>query len=127
MNHAYPFLVKVFRFAMVGLSGLVLDFAVTWLLKEKARANKYLANSCGFIVAVINNFTWNRLWTFESQQLWWPEMSKFVFFALIGLLLNNLLILLFHEKWGMKFYPAKALAIICVFVWNFGSNFFFNF
>ncbi len=127
MNHLYHFLIKVFRFAIVGLSGLLLDFSVTWLLKEKAKANKYFANSCGFIVAVINNYIWNRRWTFESNHIWLPELSRFVLFALIGLLLNNLLIMLFHGKWNIKFYYAKMLATICVFVWNFLSNFYFNF
>jgi hypothetical protein len=27
----------------------------------------------------------------------------------------------------IRFYIAKALAIICVFAWNFTTNYFFNF
>ena len=31
------------------------------------RANKYLANSSGFVCAVVSNYLLNRIWTFESH------------------------------------------------------------
>jgi len=127
MHRFLPVLLKALKFGLVGLSGLVLDFGITWLLKEKLRTNKYLANSCGFTIAVVNNYIWNRLWTFQSSQLVLPELAKFILFALIGLALNNLLLMLFHEKMKYGFYLSKALAIICVFAWNFLTNYFFNF
>ena len=118
---------KAIKFGLVGLSGLLLDFSVTWLLKEKVKVNKYIANSCGFCIAAINNYTWNRFWTFNSRHLWPPELFRFILFAVIGLLLNNLLLFLFHKKLSVQFYLAKGMSIICVFVWNFFTNFFFNF
>lgn len=113
---------------MVGLSGMVLDFTTTWLCKEKLRMNKYLANTLGFSLAAFNNFLLNYKWTFESSddniQV---DFIKFLLFAIAGLILSNLLIFFFYEKLHLKFYPAKALAIVCVFAWNFTTNYFFNF
>ena len=122
-----PAIIKLIKFGFVGLSGLCIDFGITWLLKEKARINKYVANSCGFISAVVNNYTWNRYWTFKSTHDWLPEFGRFILFALAGLVLSNLLILFFHGKRNVKFYYAKGLAVICVFAWNFLANFFYNF
>ena len=35
------------KFCVVGGSGVGVDFGITYLLKEKARINKYIANSAG--------------------------------------------------------------------------------
>ena len=118
---------KLLRFGVVGLWGMIIDFGTTWFIKEKIKWNKYIANTCGFSLAVINNYIINRLWTFESQSQWLPEFGRFLLFSLIGLGLNNLLLYLFHEKGKMNFYFAKALAIGCVFIWNFFSNLYLNF
>lgn len=121
-------LTKIFRFAVVGISGMLIDFSTTWVWKEKLRTNKYLANALGFSTAAINNFYINYRWTFESvDDSVLTDFLKFMLFALIGLALNNLLLYLFHEKLSMRFYTAKALAIVCVFSWNFATNYFFNF
>lgn len=119
---------KLGKFAAVGLTGLIIDFGVTWLCKEKLALNKFVANTLGFSLAVINNYLLNRIWTFQSSsQLWQQEFARFLGFALIGLVLNNFLLWIFNERLRMNFYTAKAIAIICVFFWNFFSNFLFNF
>jgi putative flippase GtrA len=122
-------IIKFLQFGLVGLSGFVIDFALTWLCKEKLKWNKFVANSIGFTVAVVNNFYWNKKWTFASsdQTIWTSQFIKFVVFSLIGLLINNLLLHLFNDKLHVRFYVAKFFAIVCVFVWNFGTNYFFNF
>ncbi|MEP6845378.1 MAG: GtrA family protein [Panacibacter sp.] len=118
---------KLIRFGITGLIGMVVDFSTTWLVREKLKWNQYIANSCGFTLAVINNYLINRYWTFHSNQNWLPEFEKFLLFSLIGLALNNSSLYLFHEKMKVRFYYAKAMAIACVFVWNFFSNWLYNF
>lgn len=118
---------KLVRFGITGLIGMFIDFGTTWIAREKLKWNKYIANSCGFTLAVINNYLINRFWTFRSHESWLPEFGKFIFFSLVGLILNNLLLFLFHEKMKVRFYYAKAMAIACVFVWNFFSNWIYNF
>jgi len=58
-------LLKFVKFCVVGLSGMGVDFGTTWILKEKVRINKYIANSTGFILAATSNYVWNRVWTFQ--------------------------------------------------------------
>ncbi|HNP22427.1 MAG TPA: GtrA family protein [Panacibacter sp.] len=118
---------KILKFGITGLSGMVVDFGATWLGRERLKWNQYFANSCGFTLAVINNYIINRFWTFESKEAWMPEFGRFVLFSTVGLALNNLLLYVFHEKLKLNFYLAKAIAIGCVFIWNFVVNYEFNF
>lgn len=118
---------KVVRFGITGIIGMIIDFGVTYLLRDKLKWNKYLANTCGFTLAVINNYILNRFWTFQSTQDWLPEFEKFALFSVIGLVLNNSFIYLFHEKFKIHFYVSKAIAVFLVFFWNFFSNSILNF
>lgn len=129
MNSAWwTILMRFIRFGIVGCSGMVVDFGVTWLCKEKLRWNKYLSNSLGFILAATNNYIWNRLWTFQSRN---EEVAReyisFVVIAVIGLGLNNLIIYLLHERLHLNFYLSKLIAIGCVTLWNFTMNYVFTF
>lgn len=129
MNSAWWTIVMRFiRFGIVGASGMIVDFGVTWLCKEKLCWNKYVSNSLGFILAATNNYFWNRLWTFHSESVEIArEYSTFVLIALVGLGLNNLIIWLLHEKAQLNFYLSKLIAIGCVMIWNFSMNYVFTF
>ena len=105
-----------------------IDFFITWISKEKIGLNKYIANTAGFSCAVASNFFLNYIWTFkEANNPVVSALALFILFAVVGLILNNFFIYLFHGLGLLNFYMAKVLAIVCVFVWNFSSNYFFNF
>ena len=122
------FLWKFLKFGVVGFSGVFVDFGVTWLCREKLRLNQYVANSIGFMCAVVSNYTLNRIWTFESQD---PavatQFSKFLLASLIGLALNNGIIYLLNERLKVNFYVAKLIATAVVTGWNFWANYTFTF
>ena len=124
----YSFLLKMIKFGLTGLLGMALDFGVTWLCKEQLKWNRYVANGCGFTLAVSCNYIVNRLWTFNSNNpLWLNEFARFLLISLVGLVLNTGFLYLLHQKKQQNFYVAKFLAILIVFVWNFTANFFFTF
>lgn len=121
-------ILKFLKFCVVGFSGMVVDFGVTWLCKEKFKWNKYVSNSLGFVLAATNNYIWNRWWTFQSDNANIPiEYGKFLVISVIGLGLNNLVVYLLHEKLKLNFYFAKLIAIGVVTVWNFVMNYRFTF
>lgn len=119
---------KFLKFGTVGFSGLLLDFGVTYVAKEKLLWNKYIANSLGFILASASNYYLNRIWTFNSQdpEIGW-QFSKFLVVALVGLLLNNFIIYILTERLRFNFYVAKFFAIVIVFFWNFSINYLYTF
>ena len=121
-------LFKLFKFCVVGFSGMIIDFGITWLLKEKIKINKYIANSTGFILAASSNYFLNRFWTFNSQNnKIVTEYLSFFGISIIGLLINNLIIYLLSDKIKLNFYFSKLIATIIVTLWNFGMNYYFTF
>ncbi len=122
------FVIKLFKFCIVGFSGVIVDFGTTWFLKEKVKLNKYIANSTGFILAATSNYFLNRIWTFESQnKAIGTEYASFLTISLIGLALNNFIIWILTDKLKWNFYLSKLIAIGVVTLWNFGMNFAFTF
>ena len=128
MGITEEFVVKFIKFGVVGLSGVVVDFATTYLLKEQLKVNKYVANSAGFLCAVVSNYVLNRMWTFHDHN---PDVTtqfgKFFLIALFGLALNNAIIYFLTEKLNLKFYTAKLVATGIVTIWNFFGNLLFTF
>lgn len=122
------FIEKFLKFGVVGFSGIIVDFGITYLLKEKLRIHKYIANSAGFVTATISNYLLNRYWTFhtgDSAQL--SQFGNFFGIAIVGLALNNLLIYLLNDKLKVNFYVSKAFAVVIVSVWNFLGNYLYTF
>ena len=121
-------LLKFLKFCVVGFSGMVIDFSTTWLLKEKAKVNKYIANSTGFILAATSNYIWNRIWTFQSENSQIAvEYFSFILISIAGLGINNFVIYLLNDRLKINFYLSKLLAIGVVTVWNFLMNFIITF
>jgi putative flippase GtrA len=105
---------------------MVIDFSITFLLKEKLKIHRYISSSTGFILAASSNYLFNRFWTFESNN---PrvlvEYGTFIIISLFGLIINNLFLYLFEKK--VNFYVAKFFAILVTTLWNFFANYYLTF
>lgn|SRR5574344_766568 len=128
MNLLRALVLKFLKFGVVGVSGTLIDFGVTYVCKEIFRIHKFLANAIGFILAATSNYILNRIWTWGSTSTQvGVEYLKFFAVSLIGLGINTLIIYLLHEHWKRNFYLAKVGATVVVMVWNFLANNFFTF
>jgi putative flippase GtrA len=89
------------------------------------------ANTISFTLAVLSNFTWNRLWTFpESRER--PvgsQLAQFTIVNVVGWGINTFLLLAMDHyvfqhivSDRMSYNLAKACAIAVVLFWNFGVN-----
>jgi putative flippase GtrA len=122
------FIIKFIKFCAVGFSGLFVDFFITWLLKEKVRTNKYLANATGFLTAATSNYVLNRVWTFRSTNDGiLLEYTSFLAVSTAGLLINTVVMYFLIEKKQYNFYISKVFATIVVTCWNFFANYYFTF
>ena len=121
-------ILKFLKFGAVGISGMAVDFGITYLFKEKIKVNKYAANTLGFFLAASSNFIFNRIWTFHSDD---PAVGfqylKFLTVSIVGVLISNGIIYLLHEKFKQNFYFAKLISIGIVLLWNFFASYFFTF
>ncbi len=122
------FFIKFLKFGAVGFTGVFIDFGITWIVKEKLKVQKYVANAIGFTTAASSNYFLNRIWTFESTN---PrvmvEYTEFIIISLIGLGINTLVLWLLVSRFKMNFYVAKIFAIAVVTLWNFFANAFITF
>ena len=114
---------KFLKFCIVGFSGMLVDFGITYLSKEKLKIQKYIANALGFISAATVNYFLNRIWTFHSNN---PhigiEFSKFLLVSAIGLGINSIILWLLVSRFKKNFYLAKLIAIGITTIWNFIAN-----
>jgi putative flippase GtrA len=113
--------VQLAKFCTVGAAGYVVNLAVyTWLVREGLHYN--LAAAISFLVAVTNNYTWNRLWTFRGQRGHVGYQGlRFFIVSLLALAANELLLTLFVAGGAGK-VVAQAIAVVLVTPINFVGN-----
>jgi putative flippase GtrA len=118
------------KFAIVGAIGAAIDFGLLNLMRRIFGWHLLWANTLSVSVAIISNFVWNRLWTYPESRnrKKRKQLPQFVLVNLIGLIINNLIVLGVHLLLIQHFSEilsdnlAKAVAIGVVLFWNFGVN-----
>jgi putative flippase GtrA len=110
------------RFAVVGASGYALNLGVFALAH---RVMDYrLAAGVAFIVAVVNNFLWNRAWTFRDARGGHAGFQAVRFLAIslaafvFGLALLDVLV----RDAGMNEVLAQAISIVMATPLSFVGN-----
>jgi putative flippase GtrA len=111
------------RFCAVGASGYVVNLVVYTLLLHGADVHYLLAATGSFLVAVTNNYTWNRLWTFRGQRGHFAYQGlRFLVVSTIALAANLLILRLLVEELDLGKVLAQAIAIVLVTPLNFVGN-----
>jgi putative flippase GtrA len=114
--------VQLAKFGVVGASGYVVNLVVYTALLRGAGFHFAAAATCSFLVAVTNNYLWNRLWTFRSQRghVAWQGL-RFLVVALCAYT-ANLALLSALIAFGVDKVLAQAIAILVVTPLNFIGN-----
>ncbi|HEY6779480.1 MAG TPA: GtrA family protein [Thermoleophilaceae bacterium] len=111
------------KFCAVGASGYVVNLCVFALCVELLDFHHLQAATAAFAVAVLNNFWWNRHWTFgasdghagfQAARFFAVSMLAFVFAAAVLELLVSVA--------GMPDLPAQAISIVVATPLNFVGN-----
>lgn len=110
------------KFCAVGTSGYLVNLAAYTLLLRGADVHYLLAATGSFLVAVTNNYTWNRLWTFRGQRGHVAYQGLRFFVVSTVALAANLVLLYGLVRFGAGKLPAQALAIVLVTPLNFVGN-----
>jgi dolichol-phosphate mannosyltransferase len=113
---------QLVKFCVVGAMGYVVNLAVYALLLRGADLHYVPAAIGSFLVAVTNNYLWNRLWTFRRQRgnVVFQGLRFFVVSTLA--LAANLLVLHVLVRSGVEEFVAQAIAIVLVTPVNFIGN-----
>jgi putative flippase GtrA len=114
---------QLVKFCVVGGSGYVVNLCVFTLAVKAFSMHHLTAATCAFVVAVMNNFWWNRHWTFgagdghagfQAARFFTVSVAAFLFAAaILELLVSGA---------GMNEVPAQAIAILAATPLNFLGN-----
>jgi putative flippase GtrA len=109
------------KFSTVGASGYVVNLAVYVSLLE-AGLHFNLAAAISFLVAVTNNYTWNRLWTFRGHRGHVAYQGlRFLVVAVLALAVNEILLTALVAV-GVGKVVSQAIAVMFVMPINFVGN-----
>ena len=113
---------QLVKFCVVGAIGYAVNLAVYTLLLDGVGMHYISAAVGSFLVAVTNNYSWNRIWTFRSQRggVAYQGM-RFLIVSTIALL-ANLAVLHALVTLGLGKVVAQAIAIVLVTPVNFVGN-----
>ena len=114
--------VQLAKFATVGATGYAVNLAVYTALLRGAGWHYISAATVSFLVAVTNNYLWNRLWTFRDQRGHVGFQGLRFFTVAIVAYGANLGILSALIALGMDKVAAQAIAIVLVTPLNFIGN-----
>lgn len=130
------------RFGIVGASGtvvnlVVLYFAHEYLFRavEPVGSKPYFSLALAIAVATVNNFTWNRLWTWSDRQhatameegerlrkrSLLAQLGQYATASWLGILLQYALTLWLTHL-GLHYLVANVAAIVIASVSNFIAN-----
>jgi putative flippase GtrA len=114
---------QLVKFCAVGASGYVVNLCVFALCVEVLEIHHLAAATVAFVVAVLNNFWWNRHWTFragsgragfQAARFFTVSVAAFLFAASILQLLVGVA--------EMPKLPAQAISIVLATPLNFIGN-----
>ena len=114
--------IQLAKFTAVGASGYFVNLAVFTALFIGADVDHRLAAIGSFLVAVTNNYTWNRLWTFHGDRGHVAYQGARFFFVALLALIANLVALEALIALGLPEIAAQAIAIVLVTPINFVGN-----
>ncbi len=111
---------QLIKFSVVGISSTIIDWLIYFLITRFLGIFYIFAKIISFLMAVINSYTWNRKWTFRSEN---PqkaqEFVKFLVVSVVGLTLNTAVMFLAVSKAHWHDLYALILATSVVMAWNF--------
>jgi putative flippase GtrA len=115
--------VQLIKFCAVGGSGYVVNLSVFALCVEAIGLHHLLGATIAFVVAVTNNFWWNRHWTFRAGQGHAGfQAARFLTVSVAAFLFAATVLELLVSVAGLPELPSQALSIVAATPLNFIGN-----
>jgi putative flippase GtrA len=115
--------VQLFKFAVVGGTGYFINLVVFALLTGPWDVHHIPAAVGAFLVAVTNNFLWNRHWTFQAADGHAGHQSwRFLTVSVVGLAVNLVALEFLVSVVGVAALPSQAIAVAVAMPVNFIGN-----
>ena len=114
---------QLLKFCAVGASGYAVNLAVFWVCVELVGVHYLVAATFAFVVAVTNNFWWNRHWTFKARSgAARFQAPRFFAVSILAFLVAAAVLELLVSVAGLPEVAAQAIAIVVATPLNFIGN-----
>ena len=114
---------QLIKFCVVGGSGYVVNLCVFAACVELLSMHHLVAATCAFVVAVMNNFWWNRHWTFGAAGGHAGfQAARFFAVSVAAFVVAATVLELLVSTAGVSELPAQAIAIVAATPFNFVGN-----
>jgi dolichol-phosphate mannosyltransferase len=118
---------RLFKFIGVGLTGVLVNEGVLWLLTEFGSLKYYISSIVAIEASIISNFILNDYFTFSDRRSgksgsFWTRMLKFNLICATGALIQYGLLLLFTSVFGVHYLISNLIGIVVAFIWNYVIN-----
>jgi putative flippase GtrA len=113
---------QLVKFCIVGASGYIVNLLVYVALLDGADLHYRAAATGSFLVAVTNNYLWNRVWTFRHRRGHFAHQGLRFLVVSVLVFVGNLAILTALVELGLGKVFSQAIAIVLVTPLNFIGN-----
>ena len=115
--------VQLVKFCAVGASGYVVNLSVFALCVEGLGAHHLVGATVAFVVAVLNNFWWNRHWTFRARSGHAGfQAARFFTVSVVAFLFAASMLEVLVSVAELPELPAQAISIVVATPLNFIGN-----
>ena len=115
--------IQLIRFAIVGGSGFAVNLLVYALSVHTLGIEYHVAAAAAWIIAGINNFVWNRHWTFKAREgQVHAQAMRFLIVSLAALAFNEVVLTLLIETGGFNEVAGQVIALAASTPVNFLGN-----
>jgi dolichol-phosphate mannosyltransferase len=119
--------IRFLKFGLVGLSGVLVNEGLLWLLTENLGLYYLLSAAIAVETAIITNFILNDIWTFRDRRTPGNRSLlgrglKFNLVSLGGLGINIAILWTVTEVVGISYLISNLVGIAGATLWNFTIN-----
>ena len=111
------------KYFTIGVLGTIINLGILYFLVELLDVYYILAATVAYVLAITNNFLWNKKWTFHNGiKKYKKQYAKYFLVSTIGLILTLLLLTFFVEILNIWYILAQVFSIGIVGIGTFLSN-----
>ena len=123
------FIKQGIQFAIVGAIGTLVNLSILYIFTEIFNLLYLFSEAIAFIISVINNYIFNKIYTFKEDlnEKIIKKGVKFTIICFCALIVNLSALFILVEYFRIFYILAEVFAIVCAFSINFMGNRFWTF
>ncbi len=116
---------RILKFAVVGLSGVIVNMGLLYLLTRFGGLYYIVSSVIAIEVSILTNFVLNDIWTWKDREKksYWKRMLQYhISVGITAVLANWLLLIFFTEAVGLHYMLANLIGISVGMLFNYTLN-----